>query len=397
VAGIAVSLVAVVATLLIAEAVLRFTHAFGARLSWSEPDPIIGFRHTPGLQYWNFAENDHPITGRINSFGWRDRERSLEKPAGTYRVAFLGDSFVIAIQVETDSTFVALAEDELTARLGTPVEVMNFGRSGATQTEELLVLRSDVAAFSPDLVAVLFNPENDIGDVARNTTGPLRPFYELTPDGELRLDTTFSGSRAYRVRAAINGLKQRSALASLLTERYNLFVRARRMRGRAVPQGALPRHLTLCTSRPDPAYSKNYRLNKVLIAEMASYCRQRGARFLLVCGDTVYEPREIERLAAADPTFDPGFFEADLAELADSLGVDYLGLQTPFMEHANAGGGSLHWGHYNYAGHRVVARALSDKLGGIISEDRGSPGDGPAARGNGAPSPRGRRTESRQP
>jgi hypothetical protein len=365
-ASVVVSLAAIALTLLIVEAVLRFTHAFGARLSWSEPDPTIGFRHTPNLPYWNFSENDHPIEGRINSFGWRDRERQLEKPPGAYRVAFVGDSFVIALQVEADSTFVALAEDELTSRFGRPIEVMNLGRSGTTQTEQFLILQSDAMQLSPDLVAVLFNPENDICDVARSTAGQLRPFYELTPDGKLKLDTTFSSSRAYRTRAAVNGLKQRSALVSLITERYNLLVRARRARAGAAPEGTLPRYLTLCTHHPDPAYAKNYRLNKILIGEMATYCRERDVRYMLVCGNAAYDTEEIERFAAIDPTFDPGFFEEDLAQLADSLGVDYLGLQTPFMDHAKAGGGSLHWGHYNYAGHRVVARALTGKLAGII-------------------------------
>jgi len=247
--------------------------------------------------------------------------------------------------------------------------VLNFGRVGASQTEELLVLKTDVMKFSPDLVAVLFTPHNDIGDVARSTAGPHRPFYELGPDGELRLDTSFNVSRAYRVRAAINGLKQKSALASLVAERYNLFVETRRLRSQTAAERGLPPRLSLCTSHPDPVYSKNYRLNKILIREMANYCQQRGVRFLLVCGDAAYEPEDVLRRSASDTTFDPHFFESDLAQYADTLGVDYLGLQTPFEEHARAGGGPLYWGHYNYAGHRVAARALSDKLAGIISED----------------------------
>jgi hypothetical protein len=367
--GIVVSLAAILITLLITEVVLRSTHAFGARLSWSEPDASIGFRYTPNRSYWNYAENDHPITGRMNSFGWRDQERSLEKPPGAYRVAFLGDSFVEAFQVESDSTFLALAEDELTSRLDMPVEIMNFGRSGATQTEEFLVLQSDVTRFSPDLVAVLFNPGNDIREVASDTDGPLRPFYELGPDGELLLDTSFSVSRGYRVRAAVNDLKQQSALASFMAERLNRFLTVRRVRTHVAAGDGLPGYLSLGTSHPDPVYSKNYRLNKILIREMASYCQERGVRFLLVCGDSISETKEILMRSAADPSFDPGFFETDLAQYADSLGVEYLGLQTPFREHARAGGASLRWHHYNYAGHRVVARALSSKLARIISED----------------------------
>lgn len=385
VVGIAVSLAAIVVTLLIVEAVLRFTHAFGAHVSWCEPDPSIGYRFTPGREYWSLQENDHPISGRINSLGWRDRERSLEPPGGAYRVAVLGDSFVEAFQVESDSTFVALAESDLTARLGTPVEVLNFGRSGATQSEEFLVLQSDVMGLSPDLVAVLFNPENDIGDVSRSTADPMRPFYELSANGELKLDTSFHSGRGYRMRLPINGLKQRSALLSLLTERYNLFVRTRHAKALAAPEGTLPRHLTLCTSRPDSAYEKNYRLNKVLIRKMAEYCGQRGVRFLLVCGDIACGPGEIERIESIDPTFDPRFFEADLAALADSLEIDYLGLQTPFMEYVRAGGGRLRWDHYNYTGHRVVARVLSDRLAGIILDDRRDSADRASAGAAGEP------------
>ncbi len=44
------------------ELLLRTTHLFGARISWSQPDPILGWRFTPGSHYWFNKENDHPIT-----------------------------------------------------------------------------------------------------------------------------------------------------------------------------------------------------------------------------------------------------------------------------------------------------------------------------------------------
>lgn len=366
--GIMLSLTAILVTLLIAEVILRSTHAFGARLSWCQPDPVVTFRYTPNRPYWNYAENDHPITGRINSFGWRDRQRSLEKPPCVYRVAFLGDSLVEAFQVESDSTFLALAEDDLNSRLDAAVELMNFGRSGVAQTEEFVFLQSDVMSFSPDLVAVLFNPTNDIDDVASGRIGLLRSSHELAPDGELQLDTSFNRTFSYRARAAISGIKQRSALVSLLAERWNLLEQTRLRRTAPPDEGRLQGYLSLCASRPDTVYVKNYRLCKALIREMARSCDRRGVRFLLVCGSSVYEREDLLACVAEDPAFDPYFFEADLACYADSLGIDYLGLETPFLEHCAAGGGSLHWGHYNYVGHRVVARVLGSKLTGIISE-----------------------------
>ncbi len=97
------------------EVLLRATHLFNARVSFSEPDPEIGFRFTPGAGYWFFGENDHPVEGRINALGWRDYERTREKPVRCYRVAVIGDSYVEAFQVELDSTFVAITERRLNA------------------------------------------------------------------------------------------------------------------------------------------------------------------------------------------------------------------------------------------------------------------------------------------
>jgi len=68
------------------------------------------------------------------------------------------------------------------------VELMNFGRSGYTQTEELLVLKNHVAQFFPDMVILFFLPANDIGDVSKETaTGVLRPFFNISQKGELIL------------------------------------------------------------------------------------------------------------------------------------------------------------------------------------------------------------------
>lgn len=162
------------------EVVLRSTHLFNARLSWTEPDREIGWRFTPGREYWFFAENDHAITGRINAMGWRDRERSVKKAPRTFRIAVLGDSYVEAFQVESERTCLARAESRLKGHR-TPdydaFEVMNFGRSGMSPAEELIVLERDVFPCEPDVVLVLFTPHNDIADVNRETAADAcRPF-----------------------------------------------------------------------------------------------------------------------------------------------------------------------------------------------------------------------------
>ncbi len=363
--------------LLALEIVLRTTHLFGANVSWSENDPLLGWRTSPGAPYWFHKENDHPIQGRINQYGWRDVEWSLEKPEGTFRIAVLGDSFVEAYQVELEATCLKLAESRLHRETGVDVELMNFGRAGFSQTEELLVLENEVARFSPDMVLLFFLPENDIGDVAKETARDLRrPFFLLDPDGSLTLDTSFKDTREYTVRALLQSLKRRSALLSLVGQRLNLFQYQRFMayrqameqKGGPPPEG-LTQSASLCTEAPEERYAGNYRLNKILIRHMADFCRQRGILFMLVVlNSRAYLPEVEEELKAVDPTFDLFYFDDDMKRFADALNVPSIGLQRVFREDYQRNGVPLLWGHWNYEGHKVVADALVNELKPILQQ-----------------------------
>jgi hypothetical protein len=359
----ALAVVAVACTALALEVVLRATHLAGARVAWTEPDDRIGWRFTPGHEYWHFKENDHPISGRINSMGWRDAERTREKPAGTFRIAVIGDSFVEALQVELDSTFCRIAERDLGRRLGRPVEVMNFGRSGTTTSEQLLILESDVLPCAPDLVVLLFVPDNDIGDVAAQTAlDPMRPFFFERPDGSLLLDTSFKDTRAFRMRRLINPLKQHSALVSLAATRYNLMRQARRLGNVGDRRGGMPTWLTLCTDSPDSTYAANFALNRRLLSEIASRCERDAVPLILMCGPTAYRADRIARWRRVAPSFEPDAIEASLRSWAGEDGPDFIGLQALFRERYASGGTDLTWSHFNYAGHRVVARALAERV-----------------------------------
>ena len=347
----------------LAEATLRATHLFNARVAWTQPDALVGWRFTPGREYWFHGENDHPVTGRINAMGWRDRERERAKPHGVRRVAVLGDSFVEAFQVELDSTFTAIAERVLNADgAGPRCEVMNFGRSGMSPAEELLVLEGSVLACDPDAVVLVFTPQNDVADVDPATAADRnRPFFRLAAEDSLLLDAGFAARRGFRVRERINPIKQRSALVSLVTERYNVW---RQTRTATAPAGAraLTGEQTLCTSSANAMFSRNYTLCKALIARMAGVCSARGVDFLLMCVPIASEPDALAAARALDPSFDPEFFDRDLGALADSLGARFVPLTAAFRAQSAASGERLFWVHWNYAGHRTVARALVEAL-----------------------------------
>ncbi|MDZ7361453.1 MAG: SGNH/GDSL hydrolase family protein [candidate division KSB1 bacterium] len=372
------ALAVLLVVLLILELLLRRYHFWGARVSWSEPDTVIAYRYTPGAEYWFGRENDHPISGRINNFGWRDRNWTLTKAPNTFRVAVLGDSFVEAFQVEQERTFLRLAEVALNHESPQRFELMNFGRSGFTTTEEFLILERDVAKFSPDLVVLFFFPENDLRDVYREfDANPMRPFFVMLPDGELVPDFSFVHSKDFKARNAINGLKQHSALFSLVIERVNLLQQDLAFKKQTVAQEAakaatalatpvakrLDGALSLATANPDSNYQKAFALNQAILKKINAKCRQLPAKFLLVCINlAAYHPEREQELRAIDPTFNPFFFDDTLAAFARENDIDFIGLQKFFVEEYQKTGRKLQWTHWNYEGHELVARVLANHL-----------------------------------
>jgi hypothetical protein len=357
---------ALVVAVLVIELVLRTTHLFSARVAWTEPDAEIGWRFTPGRDYWFFAENDHAIEGRINTMGWRDHERVREKRVDR-RVVVLGDSYVEAFQVELDSTFVAVADRILNASgTGEAFEFMNFGRSGMGPAEESIVLKRDILPCAPDIVVLLFTPNNDIADVSRVTAADLlRPFYTVDEHDSLRLDTSFRHSRGYRLREFLNPLKQRSALVSLVAERYNVarLARAARQPDAGAAPRTLTREQTLLTKSADAAFLANYELAKRIVTEMARTLESKGVAFVLMSVPLVYDDGAIAQLRALDSSFDANYFDSDLAALADSSRFTFVPLTGAFSARRRESGESLHWAHWNYRGHQLVGRALADVMG----------------------------------
>jgi hypothetical protein len=359
---------AVVIALILVELVLRTTHLFNARLSWTQPDPEIAWCFTPGRAYRFLNENDHAITGRINALGWRDRERDRTKRVDT-RVAVVGDSYVEAFQVELDSTFGAVAERTLQARGARTWEFMSFGRSGMGSAEERIVLQRDVLPCAPDVVVLLFAPINDIADAARATVGDAaRPFYVADERDSLVLDTSFKQARGYRVRALLNPLRQRSVLVSLVMERYRAARFERALRAAEREAASSPNQLTalesLMTSHPDPMFLASYALAKRIVRETARECAPHAA-FVLMSVPVAYEDADVAELRAREGTFDPDFFDRDLAAMADTAGFAFIPLTEAFAKRSREIRSRLHWAHWNYAGHRLVGETLADTISAL--------------------------------
>ena len=102
---------------------------------------------------------------RHNRFGLRDTDHEFTKPAGTFRILALGDSFTYGVGAAFDETWPADLERQLKARAGAhpPVEIIRAGVARFFPETERLLLEQLGTRFAPDVIAVGFVP-NDVVD-----------------------------------------------------------------------------------------------------------------------------------------------------------------------------------------------------------------------------------------
>ena len=172
----------VVVFLLVLELILRIggykVVTYYAKSMFHEFHPEIGWTQTPNYQA-TLESWDSKVKVVSNSHGFRDREYSIQKPAGVKRVVVLGDSFTWGWGVEQQDIFTEVAEQALSG-----VEVLNLGHMGYGTAQEFLLLNTLGVKFSPDLTVVAFYP-NDIDNTAGREG--IRPKFVVN-EGKLTLE-----------------------------------------------------------------------------------------------------------------------------------------------------------------------------------------------------------------
>ncbi|NEP46955.1 MAG: SGNH/GDSL hydrolase family protein, partial [Okeania sp. SIO2H7] len=102
-------------------------------------DPYRGWAGNPNVTgYWD-GEGEHGEI-RMNSAGFRDRERYRKKPANGLRIALVGDSFVEGLYLRDENTYGAVMERKLKqcpVLQDKEVEVLSFGAQGYGTAQEL--------------------------------------------------------------------------------------------------------------------------------------------------------------------------------------------------------------------------------------------------------------------
>jgi hypothetical protein len=389
-----------------------------------QPDASRGYALQPGIEGWYRKEGEAFV--RINGEGLRDREHAKRKPAGTLRIAVVGDSYAEAFQVEREKAFWSVLERRLAecrALAGRPVEVINFGVSGYGTAQELLTLREKVWDYSPDVVLLAVTTNNDVLDNSRalKQTDEI-PYFVLSGD-QLVLDNSFRDTAAFRLReSALNRLGRwlRDHLRFVqavhqaqgaLKSRLDAWRDSRRLArehgagvgaskggstnkwtaagGEAATNG-VPETATNGAAKDvptdelgaanmsyrepsDDVWREAWRVTEKLLATMNAEVKEHGARFCVVTlsnGIQVYPDLSArqafaERLGVADLFYPERRFKS----VGEREGFTVFNLAPDLQSYADRNKVFLHGfgaqkgnGHWNETGHSVAGELLTEKL-----------------------------------
>ena len=127
---------------------------YAVKLKRPVANPDLSFAHVPNRSAFLMGV---PVS--ISSEGLRDREFSLEKPPGVYRVMMLGDSTTFGWGVRQEDTAAKFLERKLNGALPSGfdhVEVMNTGVGNYDTVQEVTYYETIGWKYHPDLVVLVF-------------------------------------------------------------------------------------------------------------------------------------------------------------------------------------------------------------------------------------------------
>ena len=152
---------------------ISFSHVFsnedqrlikGNTWMYAEQEVSIGW-HEAGKTYEYYGYDPNNGLRYLNRFHWNsqgffDHDYAFEKQRNTYRIIFIGDSYVEAIQVPLSATFHKLLEAHLNQQvrlehgLSLKYEVIGLGNSGSGQQENHDILKKLAFRYQPDMVVI---------------------------------------------------------------------------------------------------------------------------------------------------------------------------------------------------------------------------------------------------
>ena len=336
-----------------------------------QPDLNMGCRHIPTKKViWRLEgySND-----KLSSVGLRDTEHALPKPAGTYRIALLGDSAVESLQVGMNETFGKVLEKLLNAQLNKKVgknplntiqhfEVINFGCSSYSTGQEVLQYEREVDKYSPDIVVLLYNRGDSLENIVKvkdRKRAEARPYFYIdTKTGHLKEDNSVLLANADKLKPDIikEFLRKNSAI-------YGVFTQADLSLSLNEPRYCklknwwqallnLPNKIKgkkPMVSNANYADQNDMAVTEALLSCLADETKEKKRQFVLAMFPNIVHFNELKEQAAA------------LKTLAQQKKFQYLDLSNSFLACKDPKSNFLQY-HFSKQGHAVVAYDLRNLI-----------------------------------
>ncbi len=301
-----------------------------------ERDELLGWRGRPNLScVYRHALFNLVFPIEQNDAGFRDRDRSFAKPAGTTRVLCVGDSYTWAWGLDADVAYTRRLETLLTGR-GLDAEVINTGVPGYNTVQCLLYLRERGFAYQPDVV-VYQASVNDF--TANRISAPgfvwSSPWARLDADDAVEIDGTPLAPLSFPQKLKYHGARG-SRLLYLLKSRRDF----RKQIAEQKAIGEIQGDMADAVSRVE---TSDVRLFAALVRDMRADCAARGIRFVVLL-DIPLTP---DRRACLDEVCP----KADILPIYDLMSAREAATDTlAYMPHD---------GHWTLEGHGWVAEYLA--------------------------------------
>jgi hypothetical protein len=332
---------------------------------------------------------------QINKHGFRDADRSYEKPTSTVRIAVLGNSWTEAMQVPLDKTYCSLLErrlTELSCFAGKHVEVLNFGVSGYSTAQELLLLRDEVWKYHPDIVVVAFYSARDVANNMRqfnNAANPGQSPYFVYRGDQLVLDDSFRELPAVQKRQII--LQKIRGLVNdhvVVLQAVNALVRNGRTRvamaaakEKAGEAGVRTIEHSIYAAPTQPSLQEAWRVTEGLLVTMHDEVKTHGAEFRIVtlANRPQVIPDRAKRLAFMQVlgVSDLSYADERIKALGEREGIPVTILAPALSSYAETrqiylngfNESNLGGGHWNEMGHRLAADTIASSMCGSANRN----------------------------
>ena len=285
-----------------------------------QADPILGFRLKDNYQGIHQAlGTNQPITITTTSQGFRDHQiYTYAKPANTFRILVLGDSFVEGDEVNLPQIFTKQLERQLNLRQnGVTFEVINAGWRGSSTLQQYLWLKNEGLKFNPDLIILNFSIGNDITEA---------DLFDIQFDAQglaekLTLKNTYVDSQGF-LQSTHSGLCDQSYFCRL--------------------------YLRPLRQRPQSDFSKPlWQLTQAHLLAIRDLAQTHGSRFMLTI----------------TPAIKPDLFtHQQLIDFATSSDIAFVDLWPQFSQRADR---QLYFKadpHWTAAGHELASQVIADTV-----------------------------------